>query len=163
MASSSQLIFIGLIHFDIREQDIKIIKKQSLAQIEDNDIKEFLRNEQVYERNRNKDQSPSFKRMEKNQSYLLVLQPQLMNQVNQTLKGIEDHISEHLPTELPEDEWKQRAIKILLTWNLSEKNELAKFATGSEQVEKHFLQFGLLFLVLAVIGYVMIYVMKHMI
>ncbi|CAK56628.1 unnamed protein product (macronuclear) [Paramecium tetraurelia] len=163
MASPSQLIFIGLIHFEIREQDRRILKKQSLAQIEDSDVKEFLRSEQEYERTRNKAQSPFFKKMDKNPNYLLVLEPSLVSQVNQTLRGIEDHIAEHLPIELPEDEWKQRAIKILLTWNLSEKNELAKFATGSEQVEKHYLEFGLLFLVLAVIGYVMIFVMKHMI
>lgn len=44
--------------------------------------------------------------MDKNPNYLLVLEPSLVSQVNQTLRGIEDHIAEHLPIELPEDEWK---------------------------------------------------------
>ncbi|CAK62922.1 unnamed protein product (macronuclear) [Paramecium tetraurelia] len=163
MSTSAYLVFIGLIHFEKKDQERRILKKVSLASIDDNDIMEFLRNEQEYERKRNKAQSLFLHRLEQSPDYILVLQPSTMNQASQTLKGIEDHIQLHLLTELPEEEWKQRAIKILLTWNLSEKKELNQFAKGSEQVEKHFLEFGVLFLVCAVIGYVMILMMKHMI
>ncbi|CAD8187077.1 unnamed protein product [Paramecium octaurelia] len=163
MSTPSYLVFIGLIHFEKKDQERKILKKVSLAQVDDNDIMEYLRNEQEYERKRNKAQSPFLHRLEQSPEYILVLQPSAMNQASQTLRGLEDHISLHLLTELPEEEWKQRAIKILLTWNLSERKELEEFVKGSEQVEKHFMEFGVFFLVSAVIGYVMILVMKHMI
>ncbi|CAD8106703.1 unnamed protein product [Paramecium sonneborni] len=168
MANSQQLIFIGIIHFELKEtkdtKEIKILKKQCLDQVEDNDIKQYLFNEQEYDSYRKKAQRPFLKRLDKNSEYLLALQAQQqVNQVSHMLRGIEDHISEHLGVQLPEDEWKQRAIKILLTWNLSEKNELQTYAQGGDQVEKHFLELGFLFFAAAVIGYALILVMKHMI
>lgn len=74
--------------------------------------------------------------MTQNHSYVLALRDDANPTVfNNTLKGIADHFHEHVSLELPDDEWKRRTIKILLTWNISEKKELENFAQNIKDIE----------------------------
>ncbi|CAD8084273.1 unnamed protein product [Paramecium sonneborni] len=165
----SNFIFLGLIHVKIL-QDQRKLEQLNIVKIQeysDEAINTFLQSKDRYYEQRQQQQNfnwPFITSLQKKPEYLIVLRREANQSFLNQIK-LEEYIIQNLPNDCSEQEWRNQAIQILLTWNLAERNfKVSNFSDEQEdQASKSYAKYSLIYLALAILSFIVINILKNFI
>ncbi|CAD8117018.1 unnamed protein product [Paramecium sonneborni] len=163
---SSNFIFLGLVHVKIL-QGQRQLQQQNIVKVTefpDQAINLFLESLDEYYNQRqqqNNQRWPFITQLQRKPEYLIVLRSEANQSFLNSIK-LEEYIIQNLPSDCSEQDWRNKAIEILLTWNLAEKNyKITDFQDEqSDQASNMYAKYALLYLSLAIISFIVINILK---
>ncbi|CAK68011.1 unnamed protein product (macronuclear) [Paramecium tetraurelia] len=161
---SSNFVFLGLVHIDNGKQGIERVKNiVKITDFPDNSLHTYLEVPHIYAEKRNELQNrnwPFITQFVNKSEYLIVLRREANQKWVDQIR-IEEFIIQNLSSDLSQQDWRNKATQILLTWDLAETN--LRISDQNDKTSNNFAKYGQIYLLLAVISFIAINILKHFI
>ncbi|CAD8093531.1 unnamed protein product [Paramecium primaurelia] len=161
---NSNFVFLGLVHIQKDDQGQNQLKNiVKITEFSQDALKAYLQLPKLYDekkQERGNNNWPFITNFATKPEYLIVLRRDA-NSVFLKQIRIEEFIIQNLPNDCSEQEWRNKATQILLTWNLAETN--LKLTEENDKTSDNYAKYAQIYLILAVISFIVINILKHFI